>query len=85
MATAVAISKTQSATPGKASARRGVRRSSDFDLLPENDTRHEIIQGGVVYVEVTPLAHQAACAKVAAKLMLWFESGGTGQALSHSA
>jgi Uma2 family endonuclease len=81
MATAVAILTTQPTTTEKVRSPRGAWRSSDLDLLPENGTRYEIIQGELFMSKSPHWHHQAACTKVAAKLILWCESSGNGQAV----
>jgi len=81
MTTAVAMPITQPTTKEKARPPRGSWRSSDLDLLPENGTRYEIIQGELFVSKSPHWHHQVACTKVAAQLMLWSESNGNGQAV----
>ncbi|MEZ4707822.1 MAG: Uma2 family endonuclease [Caldilineaceae bacterium] len=79
--TTVASPTTQPTMPEKARPQHGSWRSSDLDLLPENGTRYEIIQGELFMSKSPHWHHQAACTKVAAQLMLWSESSGNGQAV----
>lgn len=81
METAVATPTTQTAKRENAPPARGPWRSSDLELLPENDTRYEIINGELHMSKSPHWHHQATCTKVAAKLILWSERAGNGTAV----
>jgi Uma2 family endonuclease len=81
MATAVAIPIAPSTISKKAHSPRGPWHSSDLDLLPENGTRYEIINGELFRSKSPHWHHQAACTKIATKLTLWCESSGSGAAV----
>lgn len=81
--TAVATSTQtqQSDSQQAAKSSHGPWRSSDLDLLPENGSRYEIINGELLMSKSPHWHHQAACTNVAVQLTLWAKSGGSGQAV----
>lgn len=81
MAVAVATPPTQTAPIEAGSPTRGPWRSSDLELLPDNGARYEIINGELFMSKSPHWHHQAACTRVAAKLTLWVEGGGSGEAV----
>lgn len=81
MVTAVAIPASETVYTEAAPPRRGPWRSSDLELLPENDIRYEIINGELVMSRSPHWHHQATCTRVAVKLTLWSESKGNGIAV----
>ncbi|RLT38162.1 MAG: Uma2 family endonuclease [Chloroflexi bacterium] len=81
MATVVATPTTQAKFSEKVRPIRGHWRSSDLELLPDNGTQYEIINGELYMSKSPHWRHQAACTKVAAKLTLWSESSGSGEAV----
>ena len=78
MATAVAPPITQPTTKEKARPRRGSWRSSDLDLLPENGTRYELINGDLFMSKSPHWHHQATCGNVYMALKLWCREQGQG-------
>lgn len=81
MATVLAPPKPQSRIPETPRSARGPWRSSDLDLLPENDTRYELIDGELFMAKSPHWHHQAACTNIAAELTLWCRGIGNGQAV----
>jgi Uma2 family endonuclease len=79
MAPVVAMPQSPPVDSEKVRPPRGPWRSSDLDLLPENGARYEIINGELFISKSSHWHHQAACTKVATKLTLWCESGGSGE------
>ena len=77
----VTVTTTQPTASKEIRSTRGPWRSSDLDLLPENDTRYEIIDGELFMSKSPHWHHQAVCTKVAVQLTLWCESTGSGQAV----
>lgn len=78
MTTAVAVPTTQPTPKEKARPQHGSWRSSDLDLLPENGTRYEIIQGELFMSKSPHWHHQAACGNVYMELKLWCRAHGQG-------
>jgi len=78
MATAGAIPTTQPTTTEKVRSTRGAWRSSDLDLLPENGTRYEIINGELFMSKSPHWHHQTACGNVYMELKLWCRGQGQG-------
>lgn len=81
MAVAVATPPTQPASSEAAPPARGPWRSSDLELLPDNGARYEIINGELFMSKSPHWHHQSTCTRLAAKLTLWIESGGNGEAV----
>lgn len=78
METAVATPTTQTAQRENAPPARGPWRSSDLELLPENDTRYEIINGELHMSKSPHWHHQATCGNVYLALKLWCRGDGYG-------
>lgn len=78
MDTAVATLTTQPAPTTDAPQSKGPWRSSDLDLLPENDTRYEIINGELHMSKSPHWHHQAVCGNVYMALKLWCRGEGHG-------
>ncbi|MEM7133306.1 MAG: Uma2 family endonuclease [Chloroflexota bacterium] len=57
---------------------RGPWRSSDLELLPENGSRYEIIDGELLMSKSPHWHHQAACGNVYMALKLWSRQQGKG-------
>ena len=58
----------------------GVRwTTADLELLPDNGTRYEIIDGELFVTRAPDWKHQAVCINVGTVLKLWSDESGLGQ------
>ncbi len=78
MATTVATPTTQPEFSEKARPTRGPWRSSDLQLLPDNGTHYEIINGELHMSKSPHWHHQATCGNVYMELKLWCRRQGQG-------
>ena len=69
---------TQLQTNKETKGTRGPWRSSDLDLLPENGSRYEIIDGELLMSKSPHWHHQAVCGNVYMALKLWCRQHGHG-------
>lgn len=61
--------------------KRGPWRSADLELLPDNGTRYEIINGELFMAKSPHWHHQAASSNVCTELVLWSRQTGLGEAV----
>jgi Uma2 family endonuclease len=79
MATAVAKPAINPSISNDVRPGRGPWRSNDLDLLPENGTRYEIINGELFMAKSPHWHHQESCGNVYLELKLWSRQTGQGR------
>ncbi len=79
MATVLTLPKPQTRVPETPRHARGPWRSSDLDLLPENGTRYELIDGELFMAKSPHWHHQETCGNVYMEIKLWCRQTGQGQ------